>query len=308
MTAAILFAALLLDAVFGEPKALWSRLPHPAAAMGRAVAISERVLNHGPRRLAKGALAISVLTGAMILLGLAVESLPFGGIISLLLAGILIAQNSLSGHLSAVATGLETSVEQGRKAVAMIVGRDTAAMDQNAIARSAIESGAENFSDGVIAPAFWFLIAGLPGLLAYKMVNTADSMIGYRTPQFEQFGKFAARLDDVLNLIPARITAVLYALASLSPAALRICLRDARLHRLPNAGWPESAMAAILGVAVSGPRVYHGTLTKDPFVNAEGRRDLIANDIRAAIRVNWRTWALFTGIIGLIALQRICGE
>ena len=306
MTALILFFALLIDAALGEPAALWSRLPHPAALMGRAVAFGERHLNRGNHRLAKGVLALGLGVLAMILTGLAIQKLPFGELFSLVLAAILVAQNSLAAHLRAVAQGLQTSLAKGKESVAMIVGRETAEMDENAVIRATIESGAENFSDGVIAPAFWFLIAGLPGLLVYKLVNTADSMIGYRTPQYEQFGKCAARLDDLLNLVPARLTGLLYVISGLSLNALQVMRRDASLHRSPNAGWPESAMAALLGVAISGPRTYNGQQTSDPFVNAEGRRDLIANDIHAAIAINWRAWVVFTLTIGGIALGSLC--
>ena len=210
MTAALLIPALILDAVFGEPKWLWSRLPHPAVLMGRLVQAHDDGLNDGDGRRGKGILAVAVLVLVGLFLGWALSCL--GSVVSVLVAAILIAQRSLVDHVRAVATGLRQSLPEGRAAVAKIVSRDTGHMTGPQVARSAIESGAENFSDGVIAPAFWFLIAGLPGLLVYKLINTADSMIGYRTEAYEEFGWAAARLDDVLNLAPARLSALLLAL------------------------------------------------------------------------------------------------
>lgn len=186
--------------------------------------------------------------------------------------------------------------------VARIVGRDTATMDAPAVARAAIESAAENLSDGVIAPLFWYLVAGLPGLLLYKITNTADSMIGHRTPRHEAFGWAAARFDDLLNLIPARLTAFLLALAHWRPDATRIILRDAPLHRSPNAGWPEAAMAVVLGIALSGPRSYHGEMRDFPWVHSEGRRDPGPAEIEAACDALWRAWAAMLAVAVLLAL------
>ncbi len=171
----------------------------------------------------------------------------------------------------------------------MIVGRDTREMDDAAIARSAIESAAENLSDGVVAPLFLFAIAGLPGLLIYKITNTADSMIGYRTPKHEDFGWATARFDDLLNLIPARLTAALIWAVTTRPNPMSI-IREAPLHRSPNAGWPEAAMAQGLDIALSGPRTYDGQTREYPFVNNDGEHALSADDIDRAIAVLWRTW------------------
>lgn len=301
LTAMLLLAALLLDAWAGEPRWLWSRLPHPAVMMGRAVAALDRGLNRGRARRARGVLALLLLAGGAGALGLGLAALPFGWVAELLLAAILLAQRSLAEHVQAVAAALRVSVAEGRGAVAMIVGRDTAAMDEADVARAAIESAAENLSDGVVAPAFWFLVAGLPGILIYKAVNTADSMIGYRTPRHEAFGWAAARLDDLLNLVPARLTALmLAALGGLIPA-WRDIAADARRHRSPNAGWPEAAMARALGVAVSGPRSYHGQIREFPFVNPDGRRDAGAGDVVAAVGLLWRAWRLMAGMVALIA-------
>jgi adenosylcobinamide-phosphate synthase len=186
--------------------------------------------------------------------------------------------------------------------VAMIVGRDTGPMDEPAVARAAVESAAENFGDGVVAPAFWLGVAGLPGLVAYKAVNTADSMIGHRTPRHEAFGWAAARLDDLLNLIPARLAALLVWLGSPRWGDWPGIARDARRHRSPNAGWPEAAMARALGVALAGPRSYGGRMRDLAWVHPDGRRDAGAADIDAAVGVIWRAWALLLGGAVLLAL------
>lgn len=288
----MLIAALLIDGLVGDPEILWRRLPHPAALMGRAVSLLEQALNRGGWRRIKGALAMIALVTVSGGIGCAVAALPYGHVFEIAGAAILLAQNSLARHVAAVARALEVSLPAGRKAVAMIVGRDPDALDRGGVARSAIESAAENLSDGVIAPAFWFLLAGLPGIMIYKAVNTADSMVGYRTPRFEAFGWAAARLDDLLNWVPARIAGLLICAAHLSWGSFRVMLRDAPLHRSPNAGWPEAAAAAVIGVAISGPRMYDGCMVEYPFVHAEGRRDPTPGDIDAVVRLNWRTWAL----------------
>ena len=300
--AAILLLALILDALLGEPRWLWSRLPHPAVLMGRAVGWIDQTFNRGGHRKLRGIISFSVLGVLAVALGLLLASLPGGWVIETLLAAILLAQRSLADHVRAVARGLRRSLNDGRRAVAQIVGRDTTGMTEPAIARAAIESAAENLSDGVIAPALWFLIAGLPGLLLYKITNTADSMIGYRTDRHRDFGWAAARFDDVLNWIPARLTALLIAATHLRRDAAGIVLRDARLHRSPNAGWPEAAMAMVLGVALSGPRSYSGAVQDFPFVYPEGRRDANARDIDAAVTALWRTWAGLLAITVLIAV------
>ncbi len=296
----ILFAALLLDAVLGEPRWIWDRVPHPAILMGRAVGWCDARLNDGTRL--RGIAAMTGLGILALLLGLGIAALPGGALWSWLVAASLLAQRSLADHVRDVATALSRSTEEGRVAVARIVGRDTRMMDAPAIARAAIESAAENLGDGVVAPAFWFAVGGLPGLLVYKITNTADSMIGYRTPRHENFGWAAARLDDALNWIPARLTALLIVAAHGRPSAFAIARRDAPLHRSPNAGWPEAAMAGVLGVALAGPRSYDGRMQDFPFVHPEGRRAIGAGEIDAATQALWRAWALLAGLIGVIAL------
>lgn len=290
--------AMLLDAVFGEPKWLWNRLPHPAVLMGRAVGFLDARLNNGTRMA--GVFAVLTLLVGAAVLGLTLAALPWIWA-EVLVGAILLAQRSLVQHVQAVGDALRLSVSDGRGAVAMIVGRDVRAMDGPDVARGAIESAAENFGDGVIAPLFWFAAAGLPGLLVYKVVNTADSMIGYRSEKYEAFGWAAARLDDVLNWVPARLTALLIWLVT-RRGDWRSIRDDAALHRSPNAGWPEAAMAPALGVSLSGPRSYDGVRQDFAWVNAAGRKDAGPDDIDASITVLWRAWAITVAIAVVIAL------
>lgn len=295
-----LILAMLLDAWLGEPRWLWSRLPHPAVLMGRLIGWADARFNRGAARRLKGACVMAALGLAALGLGAGLAAL--GPVVEVIMAAILIAQRSLVDHVQAVADGLRRGLPQGRGAVAMIVSRDTGAMDDSAVARAAIESAAENMSDGVVAPIFWFAVAGLPGLILYKITNTADSMIGYRTPRHEAFGWAAARFDDLLNLLPARGTALLIALTQGGLRDWREIVADARLHRSPNAGWPEAAMARALGIALSGPRAYDGRMQDFPFVHAQGRKPLLAQDIEAAVRVLWTVWAAVLGLAVLLAL------
>lgn len=297
--AAILIIAMLLDAALGEPKWLWNRIPHPAVVMGKLIGYLDQTFNQGTNRKAKGIACVVLLVCAGAVTGGVLQAL--GPVIEILAAAILLAQRSLVEHVGLVADGLRMSVQEGRRMVARIVSRDTNTMDDTQIARSAIESAAENLSDGVIAPAFWLLIAGLPGLVIYKLVNTADSMIGYRTPRHEAFGWAAARLDDVLNLVPARLTALLIALPArcYDVGGIRA---DAGLHRSPNAGWPEAAMSRALGIALSGPRAYDGQMRDFPWVNPEGRRVLTPGDIDASIAMLWRAWIGFLTLCVLVLL------
>jgi len=292
MTAALLAIALILDALLGEPKWLWSRVPHPAVLMGRLIDWCDQKFNQGPQLKLKGIACLSTLAVGAIGLGLVIQSLPGSWVFQILIAAILLAQNSLATHVKAVANALRLSTGDGRHAVAQIVGRDTRSMDAPAISRGAIESAAENLSDGVIAPAFWFLLAGLPGLLLYKITNTADSMIGYKTTRHKDFGWAAARFDDLLNWIPARLTALMIALTHHQINRWKIIKTDAALHRSPNAGWPEAAMALVLDISLAGPRSYDGQLQDFPFVHPKGRKDAGPDDIDAAVTVLWRVWAV----------------
>ncbi len=298
----MLALALLIDAALGEPDALWRRLPHPVVLMGRLVAALDRGLNRGRARRARGIAALLALLLAVGLPAAALAHPALGGVLEVAGAAILLAHRSLVDHVRAVADGLDRSLAEGRRAVSRIVGRDPEALDRSGVVRAALESAAENFSDGVVAPAFWFAVAGLPGIALYKAINTADSMIGHRTERHGAFGWAAARLDDLVNLVPARLSGAILAAVGGGPRALRVMWRDARLHRSPNAGWPEAALAASLGVAVSGPRSYGGVPTDEPWVHGEGRRELGPEDIRAGLRLLWRGWALTLALALLLAI------
>ena len=300
--ATILILALLLDAWLGEPRWLWDRVPHPAVLAGRAIGWADTRFNRGRDRRRRGALVLAGLVLAAAFAGGLIAALPDGGLLEVLAVAVLLAQRSLADHVAAVGDGLRRSLADGRRAVARIVGRDPAALDRAGVARAAIESAAENFSDGVIAPAFWYLVAGLPGIAVYKLVNTADSMIGHRTARHQQFGWAAARLDDLMNWVPARLAAGLLALAHGSGAAWRVVRADARRHRSPNAGWPEAAMAGLLGVALSGPRSYDGVMREEPYVNVTGRRDPGPAEIDAAVAALWRGWWAALAGLALLAL------
>lgn len=295
MNSSVLVLALALDALLGEPKWLWSRITHPAVLMGNIIQWADKTFNSGRHKRTKGTLTLIALIGLAMAVGKLLSA--FGWPLEVICAAILLAQRSLVDHVTAVARSLDISLEQGKSAVAMIVGRDTKDMDATAVARAAIESAAENHSDGVIAPAFWFLVAGLPGLLVYKITNTADSMIGYKTERHSEFGWASARFDDLLNLIPARLTALLIALGHHCTYQWSAIRKDAALHRSPNAGWPESAMARALDIALSGPRSYEGKQQHFPWVNEAARKTLDPKDIDAATRVLWFTWGIFTAIV-----------
>ena len=297
--AALLSLAFLIDAVLGEPRWLWSRRPHPAVLLGRLIGWADTRFNLGHMRKAKGIALIAALTLSMLFLGTILAAI--GWLPELILAAIFLAQRSLVDHVRAVGNGLRLSLGEGRRAVSMIVSRDTAAMDTSAVSRAAIESAAENLSDGVIAPAFWFLVAGLPGLLVYKAINTADSMIGYRTPRHKEFGWAAARFDDLLNWVPARLTAFLIAATHHGLSAWGKIRAEARLHRSPNAGWPEAAMARALDIAISGPRAYDGEMRDFPYVNPMGRHALGPEEIDAACAALWRVWAAALVLTALLS-------
>ena len=267
----VLVAALVIDALFGDMPAIFRHIDHPVVVAGRAIAFFDRKLNRESRsessRRGRGIVVVILLVGAAAAVGFTVERVChghlLGAIFEALVIAVLIAQRSLYQHVAAVAKALDSGgLGAGRAAVRRIVGRDPMSLDTHGVARAAIESLSENFSDGVVAPVFWYLLLGLPGLLAYKMANTLDSMIGHRTPHYRSFGWAAARFDDALNLVPAPISGLLLVAAAAivdrrrAARGLMIMLRDGRKHQSPNAGWPESAMAGALGVALAGPRRY----------------------------------------------------
>jgi len=297
-TLVITLVALAADAVIGDPDWLWRRLAHPVAIIGRAIAALDRALNRDAwspaRRKGAGIAAVLLLVIAALLTGYAIEAIiprgPAGDIALGLLASTLIAQKSLYQHVARVHAAFSAGgLAAAREAVSLIVGRDPNSLDESGVSRAAVESCAENFSDGVVAPTLSLALLGLPGLLAYKTINTADSMIGHRSDKHRDFGWASARLDDLVNLVPARLASLLLALAA--PVArgsivssLKVMRRDARNHRSPNAGWPESAMAGALGVKLAGPRRYAEGMVDDPYLNAAGR-DATPADIRCALRM-----------------------
>lgn len=312
----ILLLAIAFDAILGDPPWLYRALPHPVVILGRGIDWLDRRLNRetaaNVARRGAGALAVLILVGAAVatgwILSAAFAHLPFGWVLEGLAMSSLVAQKSLYDHVAAVAQGLEQGgLEGGRKAVSLIVGRDPESLDDAGVARAAIESLAENFSDGVVAPLFWAALFGLPGLLAYKAVNTADSMIGHRTPRHEAFGWAAARLDDLVNLVPARLAGLLIVAAALmlpgarAGKALHAMRRDAPKHRSPNAGWQEAAMAGALGLAIAGPRRYGGRTVDDAWMGAGGRTEATAEDIRRALRLYLAACILQAALIALAA-------
>jgi len=315
----ILLAALGLEAAFGYPQRLIPLIGHPVIWIGALISRLDRRLNRATmpdsaRRLngvaALGILLVLTILPAWGLQCLALAFLPWAAAVVLLaiLASTLIAQRSLDTHVAAVARALETQgLAGGRQAVGMIVGRNTSTLDEAGVARAAIESLAENFSDGIVAPAFWCALFGLPGIVGYKAINTADSMIGHKTTRHLAFGWAAARLDDVVNLPASRLSALwLAAAAVVTPgadarSALRAAWRDARHHRSPNAGWPEAAMAGALGLRLNGPKVYGETLSTDAWMGT-GRAEATAADIRRALALYRRACAIEIAVVACLAM------
>jgi adenosylcobinamide-phosphate synthase len=258
-------------------------------------------------RRMKGVLALLAVVGAAAVPAMVVQSLlppTFTGTVLLgVLAWPLVASRSLYDHVAAVAVPLGNGdLASARHAVSMIVGRDTSTLDEAGVARAAIESLAENTSDGIVAPIFWGVLFGLPGIAAYKAINTLDSMIGHRTPRHEAFGWASARIDDVANYVPARFTALLLAIVSRKPlATMSLAVRDARHHRSPNAGWPEAALAGVLGIRLSGPRTYDGGLSLEPWLNKEGG-EASPEDIWKALRIYSLTLVLLSALCLAVAL------
>ncbi|MEX2629916.1 MAG: adenosylcobinamide-phosphate synthase CbiB [Tistlia sp.] len=311
----LLLLALLLDAVVGDPAWLWRRLPHPVALAGRAIDRLDRRLNRSGvppwRARLAGAAGLAVLLGAAVLLGLALEALGIWPL-EVVLVATLLAQRSLYEHVAAVAAALQgdgagANLEAGRRAVARIVGRDPERLDAAGVCRAAIESLAENFSDGVVAPALWYAVGGLPGLFAYKVLNTADSMIGHRSERHRHFGWAAARLDDLVNLPASRLSALLIALARPQrlPQALGAVRRDAGRHRSPNAGWPEAAMAGSLGLALAGPRAYAEGVVEDAWMNQGAESDAGPGDVERALRRYRDACRLGWVLLALLALGAV---
>jgi adenosylcobinamide-phosphate synthase len=307
----LLLAGLAIDAVFGDMPALFARIPHPVALAGRAIALFERRLNRPQRsersRRERGIVTVVVLIAAAAGLGWALQRLCRGSLVGAcveaLAIGILIAQRGLYEHVAAVAQALARGgLAAARRAVGHIVGRDPMRLDRHGVARAAIESLAENFSDGVVAPVFWYLLLGLPGLFAYKMANTLDSMLGHRSERYRAFGWAAARFDDLVNLVPAPLSGLLLCAAASFAGnarpgrAFTVMLHDGRKHHSPNAGWPEAAMAGALGLALAGPRPYAEGDVQDPWLG-DGTAEATPADIVRALHLYSLACRLLAGLI-----------
>ena len=308
--AAMMLAGLALDALLGWPDRLYARIGHPVTWAGALISALEARLNRGARgpRLAGGAALVVLVCLAAGLPALMLQSLLPDGWAGLALGGVLawplIAARSMHAHVAEVARPLAVGdVAGARHAVSMIVGRDPARLDRAGIARAALESLAENTGDGIVAPLFWGTVAGLPGIAVYKAINTMDSMIGHRNDRYEAFGKCAARLDDVVNWPPARLTGLLFALASGGGMgrALRVMRRDAGAHRSPNAGWPEAAMAGALAVRLSGPRRYGDRVADEPWLNG-ACPDPDPADVARGLALYLRAMALLALVLAALAL------
>ncbi len=316
-----LFLALLLDWFVGDPKSLWKHLPHPVVLIGKGIDILDMRLNlpalsaeesRGRGIIALLILVLVALTGGHLLAKLLGAFGTLGWLLEIVIVSIFIAQKSLADHVGDVAHAFRTSgLEGGREAVSQIVGRNPEHLDGPGIVRAAIESLAENFSDGVVAPVFWYVVLGLPGIISYKVVNTADSMIGHMNERYAHFGRATALLDDWINWPAARISAMLIAIASIVGGGLshglgvmETAMRDAGTHRSPNAGWPETAMAASLDIALGGPRIYGDENVREPLLNAGGKSDLIVGDIKRAL-VIFGTSCLSLWLLILILSQLV---
>jgi adenosylcobinamide-phosphate synthase len=310
--------AMLIELAIGYPEPILRAIGHPVTWIGALIGGLDRLLNRDratPIRRSVGIIMVVIVLGITGTIAFLIQHqllrLPFGIFALAIVASSMIAQRSLYRHVANVAAALEKQdIGAGRATVSHIVGRDTAGLDAAGVARAAIESLAENFSDGIVAPVFWMVIAGLPGAALYKAINTADSMIGHRTPRHAAFGWAAARLDDVVNLPASRLAALLlFAAAALQkdarPAeAWRAVARDAARHRSPNAGYPEAAMAGALGLSLAGPRRYGG-VTVDDAMMGNGRRDADAHDIRRALSLYARADAILIAILVLLAAMII---
>ena len=287
---AILFLGWLLDKLLGDP----SSLPHPVVGFGKAIAWGEHRLNCGShRRLKGGLLAIALIVLTYVVTYLILYTCAFvephgwlSAAVQVVLIFFCLAGTTLIREVRMVFQAVDRSLDDGRRQVARIVGRDTSQLSAQEIRKAALETLAENLSDGVIAPLFWFVLLGVPGMMAYKMVNTLDSMSGYRTERYRLFGTVAARIDDVANYVPARLTALLMIIVALRPRLLPFVLRFGPQHASPNSGWPEAALAGILGCQFGGPHVYFGELIDKPFIGTTDR-PLTTADMRFACRINF---------------------
>ncbi len=304
---AVLVLALVLDALLGDPPALWRRMMHPVAAMGKFVEwldrryCDNRLQPYQLRRRGKLAAFAIILLNAVLgwFVAWAFSQTSLAFILEAMVVALFLAGRDLYDHVAGVARALEADgLAGGRDAVRHIVGRDPETLDNHGVSRAAIETLAENFTDGVVAPALWYAFFGLPGLFPYKALNTADSMIGHTGERYHEFGRAVARLDDLANFVPARIAGMVFVGAAWlvrdcdPKAAFRVMKRDAPKHRSPNAGWTEAAVAGALGLALNGPRSYGGETKRDPWMG-DGRAEATATDIRRALVLYLHTAGLF---------------
>lgn len=316
VTLIALVAALMIDAVVSYPDVVYRKIGHPVTWIGALVDFVDRRLNNrefsaATRRVA-GVVAVVFIIGMPVAAAWIITALLPGGaigiVITAMIAATLIAARSLDDHVADVAMALDTGgVDAGRTAVSKIVGRDPQSLDEHGVARAAIESLAENAADGVVAPVFWFVVFGLPGIVAYKAINTADSMIGHKSEKYQAFGWAAARTDDLANLPASRLTAIFITAAAAllssvdAKSVWAVVRRDAAKHRSPNAGWPEAAMAGALDLQLAGPRQYGGTLVDDATMG-DGRRDATSADIRRALRVARTAWWIMFTLVAATAI------
>ena len=293
----------LLDFIFGDP----SRLPHPIVWFGKMISWGEHRLNKGSHRMIKGVVMAIVLILMVFFVIWELKRLVPNMVLWLILDTIIIfyclAGTTLIREVREVFLALDRSLDEGRKQVARIVGRDTSQLSAQEVRTAALETLAENLSDGVIAPLFWFALLGTPGMLAYKMVNTLDSMIGYRTERYKDFGCWAAHIDDVANYIPARLTALLMVIASGKLSLLKFVWKNGRKHASPNSGYPEAALAGALNCRFGGPHYYFGELFDKPYIG-ENERELTTRDMRTAVRINRLAEVLMLALV----LLSLCAQ
>ena len=296
----------VLDLVLGDPA--W--LPHPVVGFGKLIAFGERRLNRGSHRRLKGAvmavalIAIVFVATWLLCRQLSMVNYQLSIVLGFLLIFFCLAGTTLIREVRQVFIAVDRSVDEGRRQVARIVGRDTSELSAQEVRTAALETLAENLSDGVVAPLFWLAVGGVPAMVAYKMVNTLDSMIGYRTERYKDFGCWAARIDDVANYVPARLTALLMVVAAGRPQLARFVRRYGRCHASPNSGYPEAALAGILDCRFGGPHTYFGQLFDKPFIGTNPR-PLTTQDMRLAVRIN-RTAELLMVVLTAAALLLTC--
>lgn len=304
-----LVSGWILDRIFGDPPGL----PHPMIWFGKMISGGEKRWNRGSRRVLKGGiLSVSLIIGVLLTAALIIRMFGHAdfyvsSVLYFLFATVCVfyclAGTTLISEVRDVFLAADRSLEEGRRRVARIVGRDTSDLSLQEVRTAALETLAENLSDGVIAPLFWYMILGVPGMLAYKMVNTLDSMIGYKNERYGQFGRVAAKIDDVTNYIPARLTAFLMLVAAGKLKSFRFVIRYGRQHASPNSGYPESALAGILDCRFGGTHRYFGKEVYKPYIG-ENPRPIVAADMERAVKINSRSEMLM--IVLVLAVQTFC--